>query len=171
MNSIFDDLKSVMALRGISVDTLAAKLFKEPGSIKKQLNPLTANPQLSTLLQYAAALDAQLRVLPIDSEDDDIEAYRNRLALLQQDREQILAESAHLREIIEQQNITIETQAQRIEECDKLLAELQDQVNSRARYLGKIYDSLEEETKDNRILRAENKELLNKLMKLKGVEL
>ena len=164
MNRVFDDIKSLMALNGMSIDTLAAKLYKEPASIKKQLNPVSANPQLSTLVQIANVIGGEVRVLPQESEDESVEAYRNRLALFQQEREQMLTDAARLNEIIEQQRITIETQAQQMEELHK-------ERDMRVRYLGKVFDDLDAEIAENKELRAENRKLIQKILELKGVEI
>jgi transcriptional regulator with XRE-family HTH domain len=153
-----------MALKGMSVDTLAAKLYKEPASIRRQLNPLSANPQLSTLVQIAGVLDGEVRVIPADSEDESIEAYRNKLALFQQEREQLLADTARLNEFIEQQKLTIDTQAQQI-------VELQSEREVRVKYLSRVFDDLDSEMADNKELRTENKKLIRKILELKGVEI
>jgi MarR-like DNA-binding transcriptional regulator SgrR of sgrS sRNA len=164
MNRVFDDVKSLMALKGMSIDTLAATLYKEPASIRKQLNPVSANPQLSTLVQIASAIGGEVRVLPVDSEDESVEAYRNRLALFQQEREQMLTDAARLNEIIEQQRITIETQAQQMEELHK-------ERDMRVRYLGKVFDDLDAEIAENKELRTENRKLIQRILELKGVEI
>ena len=164
MNRVIDDIKSLMALKSMSVDTLAATLYKEPASIRKQLNPVSANPQLSTLVQIATALGGEVRVLPQDSEDESIDAYRTKLAMLQAEREQMLTDAARLNEIIEQQNITIETQARQI-------SELHAERDVRVKYLSKVFDDLDAEIAENRELRTENRKLINKILELRGVEL
>lgn len=164
MNRVFDDVRSLMALKNMTIETLAASLYKEPASIKKQLNPISANPQLATLVQIATVIGGEVRVIPADSEDESIEEFRKKLALLQSDREQMLADSARLKEIIEQQSITIQMQAQQIDT-------LKSQRANRIKYLGKVFDDLDAEIAYNRELREENRKLIKKLLELKGVEI
>ena len=81
------------------------------------------------------------------------------------------AHQALAADLVQQQSAMIDAQAKRIERYDVQTDDMMTQMKNRLQFMGKIYENLDAETKENRELRAENKALLDKLLKLKGVDL
>lgn len=170
INEIIDALNACRAMSGKTWNQLAAESQKEISTLRKQLER-DSNPKASTLVELAMLFDARICVETEASRSENVAAYRERLNELQTERDQLRVERDHLAQLVQQQADMIDAQAKRIEKYDAQTDDMMQQMKNRLQFMGKIYENLDAETQENRELRAENKELLNKLMKIKGVEL
>lgn len=170
INEIIDALNSCRAMSGKSWNQLADESRKEVSTLRKQLER-DSNPKASTLVELAMLFGAKIVVETETSRTENIAAYRERLNELQTERDQLKVERDHLADLVRQQGEMIDAQAKRILKYDAQTEDMMKQMQTRLQFMGKIYENLDAETRENRELRAENKELLNKLMKLKGVEI
>lgn len=169
-NRVLDDLNACRAMTGKTLQQLADEANKDVSTLRKQL-ARDANPKASTLVELAMLFGATICVETEASRSENVVAYRERLNELQTERDQLKVERDHLADLVQQQSAMIDAQAKRIERYDAQTEDMMAQMKNRLQFMGKIYENLDAETKENRELRAENKELLNKLIKLKGVEL
>ena len=169
-NRIIDDLNACRAMTGKTLQQLADEANKDVSTLKKQLNRDT-NPKVSTLVELSMLFGATIRVDTEVSQSENVVAYRERLNELQTERDQLKVERDHLAEMVRQQAAMIDAQTTRIERYDSQTDDLMAQMKIRLQFMGKIYESLDLERAENRVLRAENKELTDKLLRLKGVEL
>lgn len=169
-NRILDELNACRAMTGKTLQQLADEANKDVSTLRKQLDR-DANPKASTLVELAMLFGATICVETESSTSENVTAYRERLTELQTERDQLKVERDHLSDLIQQQSAMIDAQAKRIERYDAQIEDMMRQMETRLQFMGKIYENLDAETKENRELRAENKALLDKLLKLKGVDL
>ena len=170
INKIIDGLNACRAMSGKSWQQLADEASKDISTLRKQLDR-DSNPKASTLVELAMLFGAQICVETEASQSENVVAYRERLTELQTERDQLKVERDHLSDLVQQQSEMIDAQTKRIERYDAQIADMMRQMETRLQFMGKIYENLDAETKENRALRAENKGLLDKLLKLKGVDL
>lgn len=170
INGILDELNACRAMTGKSWQQLADECNKDASTLRKQFDRDT-NPKASTLVELAMLLGATICVETEASRSENVVAYRERLNELQTERDQLKVERDHLSALAQQQAAMIDAQTKRIERYDSQTDDLMAQMKSRLQFMGKIYESLDMERTENRELRAENKQLTDKLLRLKGVEL
>ena len=170
INKIIDDLNACRAMTGKTLQQFADEANKDISTLRKQLDR-DSNPKASTLVELAMLFGAQICVETEASRSENVAAYRERLNELQTERDQLKVERDHLSDLVQQQSAMIDAQAKRIERYDAQTEDMMAQMKNRLQFMGKIYENLDSETKENRELRAENKALLDKLLKLKGVEI
>lgn len=169
-NRILDELNACRAMTGKTLQQLADEANKDVSTLRKQLDRDT-NPKASTLVELAILFGATICVETEASRSENVAAYRERLTELQAERDQLKVERDHFADLVQQQSAMIDAQAKRIERYDAQTEDMMNQMKNRLQFMGKIYENLDAETKENRELRAENKALLDKLLKLKGVEI
>lgn len=169
-NLVLEALSAARAMSGKSWQVLSAESRKDPSTLRRQMER-DANPRLSTLVELAELFNAKICVETEASRSEDVTAYRARLSEIQTERDQLKVERDHLADLVQQQSAMIDAQAKRIERYDAQTEDMMGQMKNRLQFMGKIYENLDSETKENRELRAENKALLDKLLKLKGVDL
>ena len=170
INEIIDGLNSCRAMSGKSWNQLATESNKDVTTLRKQFDR-DSNPKASTLVELAMLFDARICVETEASRSENVAAYRERLNELQTERDQLRVERDHLSQLVQQQAEMINAQAKRIEKYDAQTDLASQQTANRLHFMNSICENLDAATKENRELRAENKELYNKLLAAKGIEL
>lgn len=159
MSQLIRDLKSRMTVLGWKDTDLADKLHKDPSTIKKQLDPKTSNPQLSTLEMMAEALGGSIAFITPETEkammDADVTTWRNQVAALSTEVEYLRGRVSSLEALLAEKTAKIQKRDEVIAKRDETISHKDAIIEEKDRTIARK-DAKLSEFVDRLFLRFEN---------------
>lgn len=159
MMQLIADIKAVMNFRGLSTQKLADKMFKDSGTVSRQLDLEKGNPTLASIVQIVEALDARLVIETEESikakESADVTAYRERISELGAEVNRLTEKTADLSARVERRDQIIAEQKAAIARLERMIDYKDEDIHRKDATLAKMIAKQDELREQIEKLRSE----------------